>query len=166
MKAFLIRAVIVAIICISQVEAGTIRYPQKDPLIRITIPSGWTTMWEKDGSLTCMPQNHSKYVSVIPSENVNSKSGLSAQLTKTAREAASNAKMKDVKLGPIRETTRSNGLSLMSITAEGITKGKTMVFTLVAFAPKTDYFTVIALEPTPSRDKEISGIINSISSAR
>ena len=75
--------------------------------------------------------------------------------------------MNDVKLSPISEATRSNGLSLMSITANGTSGGKPMTFTLVAFAPKKDnYFTVIGLEPASAQDKQIGAIINSISSAR
>jgi hypothetical protein len=168
MKSLLIRvtAILVISIC-GHVEAKTIRYPQKDPLFRIAIPDSWTTTWENDGSLTCMPRDHSKYVSVIPSENVNTKSELKAQLSKTARDAGENAKMKDLKLSQLHETVRSNGLNLMSVNAQGTSRGKPMVFTLVAFAPKTDnYFTVIALEPAAARDKEIGAIINSISSAR
>jgi len=140
--------------------------PQKDPSFRITIPDSWSATWDRDGSLTCMPGNHSKYVSVVPSENVSAKEELRAQLTKTAQDAARNAKMKDLKFGPIRESARSNGLNLMSITAHGTNNGKPMVFTLAAFAPRQDnYFTVLALEPAGGHDKEISGIIGSISSA-
>ena len=156
-----------ALLAVSLGEAKTVAVPQKEPLFRISIPDSWSATWDRDGSLTCMPPNHSKYVSVVPSENVNTKSELQAQLTRTARDAAQNAKMKDAKLGRITETNRSNGLSLMSITAQGATNGKPMVFRLVAFAPKKDnYFTVIALEPAEAKDKEISAIINSISSTR
>jgi len=122
-------------------------------------------MWEKDGSLNCTSPNQSKFVSLVPSENVNSRNELSAQLSKTARDAVSNAKMKDAKLGPVREI-RSSGLNMMSIRADGTIKSRAMTITLVAFAPSKDYFTLIALEPSSAQDKEISSIINSISSAR
>lgn len=167
MKALLIRAAIVLIATSVHVEAKTIGCPQKDPLFSITLPDSWITTWEKDGSLTCMPRNHSKYVSIVPSENFNSKSELKAQLPKTAREAGDNAKMKDLKLGEIREMTRANGLNLLSIHAQGTSQGKPMVFRLLAFAPKkNNYFTVIALEPAAAHDKELDAIINSITSVR
>lgn len=147
-------------------QAKTIRCPQRNSLFRVTIPDSWTFSWDRDGSLTCMPRNQSKYVSVVPSENVRSKGELGAQLTKTARDAARNARFKDLRLGAIKESTRS-GMSLMSITAEGTTRGRQMVFTLVAFAPKKDnYFTLLALEPVGARDKEVSAIINSVSTLR
>ena len=167
MKALLIRAAIVLIATSVHLEAKTIACPQKDPLFRITLPDSWITTWEKDGSLTCMPRNHSKYVSIVPSENFNTKGELKAQLPKTAREAGENSKMKDLKLGQVREMTGANRLNLLSINARGTSHGKQMVFTLVAFAPKKDnYFTVIALEPAAAHDKELGTIINSITSAR
>jgi len=167
MKALLIQTAIVLISTSVHLDAKTLKYPQKDPSFSITIPNAWTTTWEKDGSLTCMPHNHSKYVSMVPSENVNSKGELKAQLSKTALEAGENAKMKELKLGEIRETTRANRLSLLSVNAWGISHGKQMAFTLVAFAPKKgNYFTVIALEPAAASDKEIGAIIRSITSER
>jgi len=148
------------------VQANTIACPQKDPLFSVTIPNSWTATWDKDGSLTCMPPNHSKYVTVVPSENVNTKAQLRAQLSQTAREAARNAKMSGVKLGPMNESIRK-GMDLMSITAHGTVGGKPTVFTFVAFAPRKDnYFTVIAVEPAGAGDRQIGAIIDSISSAR
>jgi hypothetical protein len=147
------------------VEAKTIKCPQRESLFTITIPDSWGSKWESDGSLTCMPPNHSKYVSVIPSENANSKAELGTQLAKTAQAAGRNAGMKDLKLGRLSDTTGSNGLSLLMINAQGTAHGKPMVFTLVGFAPRKDNsFTVIGLEPAGTRDKQITGIINSITS--
>jgi hypothetical protein len=106
-------------------------------------------------------------VSIVPSENFNTKEELKAQLPKTAREAGGNAKMKGLRLSEVRETTGANRLTLFRINAQGTSQGKPMVFALVAFAPKKDnYFTVIALEPAAAQDKEIGAIINSIRSAR
>ena len=167
MKALLIQVAIVLVSTSVHLEAKTIRCPQKDPLFSITLPDSWITTWESDGSLTCMPRNHAKYVSMVPSENVNAKGELQAQLSKTARAAGENAKIKDLKLGAIREMTGPNRLNLLRISAQGTSYGKQMVFTLVAFAPKKDnYFTVIALEPAAAHDQEIDAIINSITSTR
>ena len=167
MKALLIHGAVVLILISAHLEAKTIRCPQKDPLFSITLPDPWTTTWEKDGSLTCMPRDHSKYVSIVPSENFNTKGELKAQLPKTAREAGENAKMQDLKLGQVREMTGANGLSLFRIDANGTSHGKQMVFTIVVFAPKKDNsFTVVALEPAAAHDKEIGRIVNSITSAR
>ena len=149
------------------VEAKTIKCPQKGALFSITIPDTWGTKWENDGSLTCMPRNHSKYVSVIPSENVSTKAELGTQLSTTARAAGRNAGMKDLKLSGLREMTRTNGMTLLSINGQGTARGKPMTFTLVGFAPKKDNnFTLIALEPAGTKDTEISTIINSIASRR
>ena len=165
MKALLISAAIAFLTV--QVEAKTIACPQKDSLFSITVPNSWITTWEKDGSLTCMPRDHSKYVSIVPSENFNTKGQVKAQLLETARAAGGNAKMKDLKLSEVRETTGPNRLSLLSINAQGTSRGKPMLFTLVALAPKKDNsFTVIALEPAAAHDREIGAIINSITSAR
>jgi hypothetical protein len=167
MKAFLTQIAIVLIATSVHLEAKTIRCPQKDPLFSITFPDSWITTWDKDGSLMSMPRNHSKYVSIVPSENFSTNGELKAQLPKTAREAGANAKMKDLKLGGIREVTGANGLNLVSINAQGTTQGKLMVFRLLAFAPKKDnYFTVIALEPAGAHDKELGTIINSITRVR
>ena len=151
----------------SVIEAKTIKCPQRDSLFSITIPDSWGTKWESDGSLTCMPRNHSKYVSVIPSENVGSTTELGKQLSKTAQAAGRNAGMKDLKLGPLREMSGSHGFSLLSINAQGTAGGRPMMFTLVGFAPiKDNSFTVIGLEPAGTRDKEIGAIVNSISKER
>ncbi len=164
MKALLIQAAILLIATSAHLEAKTIKYPPNDPLFRVTIPDGWTTTLDKDNSLTCMPRNRSKYVSIVPSENVKTKGELKAQLLKTAREAGENAKMKDLKLDEVKEMTKGT-LNLLSINAYGTSHGANMVFTLVAFAPKKDnYFTVIALELAAAHDKEIGAIINSITS--
>ena len=89
MRRLLVCAAVIAVIATSgSLDAKTVRCPQKNPLFRINIPDSWTATWDKDGSLTCMPPNRSKDVSVIPSENVNSKDELRAQLSKTARAAA------------------------------------------------------------------------------
>lgn len=166
MKTLLIPAAILLVLSSVHLEAKTIKCPQKDPLFSVTLPDSWITTWEQDGSLTCMPRNYSKYVSVVPSENVKTRDELKAQLSKTAREAGKSARMKDLKLGGVKEMTRSR-LSLLTINAQGTSQGKPMVFTLIAFAPKKDnYFTVIALEPAGAHDREIGAIIDSITSAR
>lgn len=167
MKALLIQAAILLISTSLHLEAKTIKCPQRDSLFSITLPDPWITTWEKDGSLTCMPRNHSKYVSIVPSENFGSKDELKAQLPKTAREAGENAKMQNLNLGEVREMTGANGLRLFRIDAQGTVHGKQMVFTMLVFAPKKDNsFTVIALEPASAHDKEIGKIVNSITSAR
>jgi len=148
-------------------DARTIKCPRNDSLFSITVPDSWSGKWEPDGSFTCMPPNHSKYVTVVPSENVSNNTELGTQLSKTAQAAGRNAGMKDLKLGGVREMRRPTGMSLLTINAQGTAHGKSMVFTLVGFAPQKDNtFPIIALEPAGTRDKEIGSIINSIASAR
>ena len=165
MKALLVRAAIVLIATCVPLEAKTIRYPQKDPMFRITIPDDWSATLEKDGGLKCIPRNHSKYVSVFPSANFNTKAELRAQLPKIAHDAAEGAAMKDLKLSGVKELSRT--LTLLSINAYGTSHGKQMRFTLLALAPKKDNtFTLIALEPAAAHDSSIAAIINSISGER
>jgi hypothetical protein len=165
MKALLLRAVIVLIATSVQLEAKTIRYPQKGAMFRITIPDDWSATLEKDGSLKCVPPNRSKYVSVFPSANFKTKAELKAQLPAIAKDSAADANIKDLKLGGIKEL--SGKLTLLSINASGTSQGNKIVFTLLAFAPnKNNTFTVIALEPRTAHDSAIAAIINSISSER
>ncbi|HMG05785.1 MAG TPA: hypothetical protein VK581_10005 [Chthoniobacterales bacterium] len=165
MKALLLRAAIVLMATCVQLEAKAIRYPQKGAMFRITIPDDWIATWEKDGSLKCVPPNRSKYVSVFPSANFKTKAELKAQLPAIARDSATGANIKDLKLRGIKELNRNP--TLLSINADGTSQGNKMVFTLVAFAPNKDNtFTVIALEPRTAHDNAIASIINSISSER
>jgi len=148
-------------------SAKTIKYPEKDPAFSITLPDGWTAKPDKDGNLDCVAGDGSNFsFSIIASENITSDEELKAFLPKLAQTMADGAKLKDLKVGEMKEMTNANKVKLMGLNAHGQTEGVPMVISLAGFAPaKDNYFIIMgaeSVEVDKAHDKAMGGIINSI----
>ena len=148
-------------------SAKTFKYPEKDPAFSITLPDGWTAAPDKDGNLDCQSGDGSKFsFSIIDSKNITSDGELKAYLPKLAETMGEGAKLKDLKVGDVKEMTNANKVKLMGLNAHGETEGVKMVISLAGFAPaKGNYFVIMAAESEEvdkAHDKDMGGIINSI----
>jgi hypothetical protein len=148
-------------------SAKTIKYPEKDPSFSITLPDGWTTKADKDGNLDCTAGDGSNFsFSIISSENITSDEELKAFLPKLAQTMADGAKLKDLKVGEMKEMTNANKVKLMGLNAHGQTEGVAMVISLAGFAPSKDNYFIImgaeSVEVDKAHDKDMGSIINSI----
>ncbi|MEY2489809.1 MAG: hypothetical protein QOC70_1751 [Verrucomicrobiota bacterium] len=149
-------------------SAKTIKYPEKDPAFSITLPDGWTAKADKDGNLDCVAGDGSKFsFSIIAAKNITSDDDLKTYLPKLAETMGEGAKLKDLKVGEVKEMMTANKVKLMGLNAHGQTEGVAMVISLAGFAPaKGNYFVLMgaeSVEVDKAHDKDMGGIINSIS---
>lgn len=148
-------------------NARTIKYPEKNPAFSITLPDDWTTKPDKDGNLDCQAGDGSKFsFSIVTSREVNTEADLKAFLSKLAQGMADGAKIENVKVGDIGEMTTTKKVKFFGLDAKGPTSGVEMVITLAAFAPKKDtYFGIMSVEPSDvdkAHGKMMGEIIDSI----
>lgn len=167
MKTLLTLAASVLIATSLSLSAKTFKYPEKDPAFSITLPDGWTAAPDKDGNLDCQSGDGSKFsFSIIDSSNITSDAELKTYLPKLADTMAEGAKLKDLKVGDVKEMTTANKVKLMGLNAQGQTEGVKMVISLAGFAPaKGHYFVIMAAESEEvdkAHDKDMGGILNSI----
>jgi hypothetical protein len=158
-----------ALLCATalNLNAKTIKYPEKDPAFSITLPDDWTATPDKDGNLDCQSGDGSKFsFSIVPTKDLNTEADLKAYLPKLAKGMADGAKIENAKIGEMGEMTTAKKVKLFGLNANGPTSGIEMVITLAAFAPKKDtYFVIMAVEPSDvdkAHDKMMGEIINSI----
>ena len=168
MKTLLILAASLLIATSLSLSAKTIKYPEKDPAFSITLPDGWTAKPDKDGNLDCEAGDGSKFsFSIIDSKNITTDEELKTYLPKLAETMGEGAKLKDLKVGDVKEMTTANKVKLMGLNAHGQTEGVDMVISLAGFAPaKGNYFVIMgaeSVEVDKAHDKDMGVIINSIS---
>ena len=168
MKTLLTFAASLLIATSLSLSAKTIKYPDKDPAFSITLPDGWTAKPDKDGNLDCVAGDGSKFsFSIIASKNITSDDELKTYLPKLAETMGEGAKLKDLKVGEVKEMTTANKVKLMGLNAHGQTEGVAMVISLAGFAPtKGNYFVIMgaeSVEVDKAHDKDMGGILNSIS---
>jgi len=167
MKNFLLLAATLLLATVLNLNAKTIKYPEKDPSFSITLPDDWTAKPDKDGNLDCQAGDGSKFsFSIVPSKEVNTEADLKAFLPKLAQGLVDGAKIENVKIGDIREMTTTKKVKLFSLDAKGATSGVDYVITLAAFAPKKGaYFIIMSVGPfdvDKAHSKVMGDIINSI----
>jgi hypothetical protein len=167
MKTSLILAASLLLAASLGLQAKTIKYPEKDSAFSITLPDGWTATPDKDGNLDCQSGDGSKFsFSIIASTNITTDEELKTYLPKLAQTMAEGAKLKDLKVGDLKEMTTPNKVKLMGLNANGQTDGVDMVISLAGFATKGNYFVLMAAESVEvdkAHDKDMGAIINSIS---
>ena len=167
MKTLLILVATLLIATSLSLSAKTIKYPEKDPSFSITLPDGWTAKPDKDGNLDCEAGDGSKFsFSIIASKNITTDEELNAYLPKLAETMGEGAKLKDLKVGEVKEGTTANKLKMSALNAHGKSDGVDMVISLAGFAPtKGTYFVLMgaeSVEVDKAHDKDMGVIINSI----
>ena len=167
MKTLLVLTASLLIATSLSLSAKTIKYPEKDPSFSITLPDDWTAKPDKDGNLDCEAGDGSKFsFSIISSKNITRDEELKAYLPKLAETMGDGAKLKDLKVGEVKEMTTANKVKLIGLNAHGKNEGIDMVISLAAFAPtKGNYFVIMgaeSVEVDKAHDKDMGVIINSI----
>jgi hypothetical protein len=148
MKTLLIFAASLLIATSLSLSAKTIKYPEKDPSFSIMLPADCTAKPDKDGNLDCEAGDSSKFsFSIVSSKNITTDEELKVYLPKLANTMGDGAKMKDLKVGEVKEGATANKLKLLGLNAHGKSDGIEMVISLAAFAPtKGSYFVIIGAE--------------------
>src|SRR5437660_6311775 len=128
MKKLLLLAATLLLATALNLNAKTIKYPEKDPAFSITLPDDWTAKPDKDGNLDCQAGDGSKFsFSLVPTKDLNKEDDLKAYLPKLAQGMADGAKIADVKIGEMREMMTANKVKLFGLDAKGATSGVDMV---------------------------------------
>lgn len=167
MKNFLLLSATLLFATALNLNAKTIKYPEKDPAFSITLPDDWTAKPDKDGNLDCESGDGSKFsFSIVPTKDLNTEADLKAYLPKLAKIMGDGAKMENLKVGEVGEMTTAKKVKLFGLNANGPTSGVEMVISLAAFAPKKDtYFVIMSAEPSEvdkAHGKMMGEIIDSI----
>ena len=168
MKTLLILTTSLLLATSLNLNAKTIKYPEKDPAFSITLPEGWTAKPDKDGNLDCEAGDDSKFsFSILSAKEMNKgEAELKAFLPTLAKNMGDGAGIKDLKVSEIQEMTTGKGVKFFGLNANGPSSGAEMIISLAAFAPKKDTYFIImgAAEKSVDKahDKEMGEIINSI----
>lgn len=130
----------------SGLGAGTIKFPEKDPVFSFTLPDGWTTEPSgKSGSgLECKAPGRPSYSfrlgPIPPKTEKDVKTGI-AELLPTLE----NSDLKDFKVGKVEQMTVGK-MKVFVIKATALLASDPIILRLMAFAPKKGtYFTTLSM---------------------
>lgn len=149
-------------------RAGTIEFPKDDPSFRVTLPGGWKTTTDENGSIKFAANDSTRLVTRIRQQtSIHTDDELKAFLVKMAHQIAEKMKLTDVKVSEISQTTTPNKIMLFELKATGTTPdGTEAIFPFAGFAPKKGtYFLISAAAPAgvyKAHQKEHAEVINAI----
>ena len=128
----------------SGLGAGTIKFPEKDPVFSFTLPDGWTTEPSGKSGLEFKAPGRPSYSfrlgSIPPKTEKDVKTGI-AELLPTLE----NSDLKDFKVGEVEQMTVGK-MKVFVVKATALLSGDPIILRLMAFAPKKGtYFTTLSM---------------------
>ena len=162
-----IRLVLFCLVVVTAAEAKqTIKFPESDPAFSFTLPDDWTTSAGENGALVCKAGDETGYaLSIIPLKGMPDMTGeeeVKAYLLKLAENMARQAKITDLDRGAMQEMTNVKDVRLFGLNATGKQGTTEMIVSVVAFAPITDTYFVLAAASTALIDKSKEWVLNEI----
>ena len=150
-------------------QAGTLEFPKDNPSFRITLPGGWRTNTEEDGTIKFAKDENTPLVTSISRKtNAHSDEEMKAFLVKSAKKIAEMAKLKDVKVGEVTETTNSNNIKVFALETTGTDPdGTKVILPMTGFSPKPTFYYIVSstlpkLEVYQAHRKEYEAVVNAI----
>ena len=170
MKTILTLAASFLLITTPVVRAGTLEFPKDNPSFRVTLPGGWRTNTEEDGTIKFAKDENTPLVTSISRKtNAHSDEEIKTFLVKSANRTAELAKLKDVKVGEISQTTNRHKVVLFSLETTGTEPdGTKLILPMTGFSPKPSSYYIISsslpkLEVYQAHQKEYAEVVNAIS---
>jgi hypothetical protein len=170
MKTTLTLAVSFFLTTLPALRAGTLEFPKDNPTFRVTLPGGWRTNTEEDGTIKFAKDENTPLVTSISRKtNAHSDEEIKAFLTKSANKTAEMAKLKDVKVGEISQTTNPNKIRMFALETTGTEPdGTKRILPMTGFSPKPGFYYIISsslpkLEVYKAHEKEYAEVVNAIS---
>lgn len=155
MKA-LILSVIFLLAVASWVEAGTIQFPEKNPVFSFTLPDDWTTEPSGKTGLECKAGDGSSYTFDLRAIPLKTEKEVKAGLLELL-PTLQNPDLKNFKVGEVEEMMAGN-MKVLVCKATATLSGDPALITARAFSPKKGvYFTTMALafEKTEVAHREV-----------
>jgi hypothetical protein len=170
MKTVLILAASFLLLTLPALRAGTLEFPKDNPTFRVTLPGGWRTTTDEDGTIKIAKDEMTPLVTSISRKtNAHSDEEIKAFLTKSANRTAEMAKLKDVEVGEISQTTNPNKVMMFALETTGTEPdGTKRILPMTGFSPKPGFYYIISsalpkLEVYQAHQKEYTAVVNSIS---
>jgi hypothetical protein len=165
MKAFLrLFSIASFVLATLTTQAGTIQYPAENPVFKLELPDGWTTLADKDGNLDVKANDKSDFdfsITPAPPGTPQEVKALLPVLAKTM-----GVDLKEFAADEIRNVTSPTGIKVMVLTAKGKMEDQNMIITVAAFAPVMNkYFVIMSIAEKSvdeAHDKAMGKIVNSI----
>lgn len=145
-------------------QAGTVEYPAGNPLFKVELPEGWTSLSDENGNLDVKANDKSEFgFSIVPAPPGNEKD-VKAFLPELAKTMGKE--IEEFKADEIRTVTSPTGMKVMVLAAKGKMEGLEMIITVAAFAPAKDkYFVIMSMAEASvdeAHDKAMGRIVSSI----
>lgn len=151
-------------------KAETLQFPKDNPTFRVTLPAGWRTTTEDDGTVKFAKDENTPLVTSISRKtNAHSDEEIKAFLTKSANRTAEMAKLKDVKVSEISQTTNPHKVMMFALETTGTEPdGTKRILPMTGFSPKPGSYYIISsalpkLEVYKEHQKEYAAVVNAIS---
>jgi hypothetical protein len=147
MKIALTLAASALLVILPGLRAGTLEFPKDNPSFRITLPGGWRTTTEEDGTIKFAKDENTPLVTSISRKtNAHSDEEIKTFLAKSANKTAEMAKLKDVKVGEIAQTTNSNKVPLFALEMTGTDPddGTKRILPMTGFSPKPGFYYIVS----------------------
>ena len=151
-------------------KAETLQLPKDNATFKVTLPAGWRTTTEDDGTVKfAKDENTALVTSISRKTNAHSDEEIKAYLVKSANRTAEMAKLKDVKVGDISQTTNPHKLMMFALEMTGTEPdGTKVILPMTAFSPKPGSYYIISsslpkLEAYKQHQKEYEAVVNAIS---
>jgi hypothetical protein len=151
-------------------KAETLALPKDNPTFRVTLPEGWRTTTDDDGTIKfAMDEKTPLVTSISRKTNAHSDEEIKAFLVKSANRTAELMKLKEVKVGEISQTTNPHKVMMFALEATGTEPdGTRRILPMTGFSPKPGAYYIISsslpkLEVFQAHRKEYDAVVNAIS---
>ena len=152
-------------------RAETLEFPKDNPSLRVTLPGGWRTNTEDDGTIKFAKDEKSPLIiSISRKTNAHSDAEIKTFLVKSANKTAEMAKLKDVKVSELTQTTNPNKVPLFALEMTGTDPddGSKRIVPMTGFSPKPGFYYIVSsalpkLDVFQAHQKEYEAVVNAIS---
>ena len=140
---------------VNAASAGTVKLPKSGSYFSVDLPDGWTYEFDKDGDITCEPDDKSGYsLQIISVPDVTTKAEMKTTLPEVAKAIASKGKtLSDLEIGDIEDSTNGHKIPFTGLRADGKHDGVAIVLILHAFEPKKGKWFVLLTVGGEKADK-------------
>ena len=152
----------------SPLSAGTLAFPKSEPCFNVTLPEGWLTQTEEDGSIKFVANDKTPLVTVIRRVKAHTDEELKTFMPNAAQALAKS--FKDTKVGEVTEAGSPNGMKRFELKITGTEDGESLVIMLSGFSPRPGTYFIASTSTSAkvfgAHEKEYRQLVNAISPIR